>query len=106
MDRRAQARFPADQPLRVSMVTPVIEPLVALVVNVSRTGVRLLLERPVAHGTALKLEWEDDTLFGSVVYCEGIEAQYAIGLKLEQPLPDTQLARFIATGIWSDPGAA
>ncbi len=106
MDRRAQARFLADQQLSVSMVNPVLEAVTASIINVSREGMRLLMERPVAHGTILKLDWDDNALLGLVVYCEATETHYAIGLKLDQALPDTLLARLIATGILSDLGAA
>ena len=103
MDRRSAPRFEADHRLRVTVLRPEPEEVDATIVNVSKTGMRLLLERPVAHGTPVRLEWEDVLLEGAVVYCQSLEQQYAIGLQLACPLLDTQLARLARTPLTVQP---
>lgn len=63
--------------------------------NISEGGLRLLVDRPLAAGLPLQVEWDDILLLGDVCYCQPAEEGFAIGLKLEHALLHTkELANF------------
>ncbi|MEI9812307.1 MAG: PilZ domain-containing protein [Acidobacteriota bacterium] len=43
----------------------------ARVVDISRSGVGLLLQQPIDEGTRVKIRIDDTAIFGSVRYCNG-----------------------------------
>lgn len=56
---------------------------------------RLLVDRSLAAGLPLQVEWDDILLLGDVCYCQPREQSYAIGLRLEHALLHTkELATF------------
>jgi len=78
MEQRREARFPAQQPIRVTVIGQPTIHLDACVKNVSGRGIGIETERALPTGTAVKLVLEDDLLMGEVIYCRwrGVEILY------------------------------
>jgi hypothetical protein len=94
MERRQYPRFEADQEVCVTVLTEPEQQHAARLMNISGSGMRLLAPRPLAAGTLLKVEWDNTLLLGEAVYSEPVGDGYAIGMKLEHFLADTEaLAR-------------
>ncbi len=94
MEKRAGPRFPTDQTARATLLDGGSEQFPVRIVNISGTGMRLLLDRPLLQGALVKVEWEDTLLLGEVCYCEAAETGFAAGLELEHALLQTgELAR-------------
>ncbi len=54
--------------------------------NASGSGLGLLVPEPIAPGTALRLEVDDDLLLGEVMYCRPQKDGCFVGVQLEQIL--------------------
>lgn len=94
MEQRAEPRFDAEQIVRVTTLGEHSEEFLAQIVNVSGTGMRLLVDRLVPAGMPLKIEWNQILLLGDVCYCQPAERGFSIGLQLEHALLHTgELAR-------------
>jgi hypothetical protein len=94
MEKRAEPRFEAEQIVRVTTLGEHAEEFLAQILNVSGTGMRLLVDRLVPAGMPLKIEWNQILLLGDVCYCQPAERGFAIGLELEHALLHTgELAR-------------
>lgn len=80
--RRKEGRFDVDQPVQVTVLGDRELQVAARLVDVSRSGVRLLLDRSLSFGTAVKVSWKDRQLLGSVRYCGSEGAAYSAGIQL------------------------
>ncbi len=89
MDHRQTPRFAVNQPVSLVVLTGQEHELTGHVVNISQSGLRLLVRQPVAAGAAVKVEYEDTLLLGEAVYCYPAGDQFAVGLALEQALYGT-----------------
>ena len=94
MEQRGEPRFDVEQTVRLTTLGEKPEQVVAQIVNISGTGMRLLVDRMLAPGVALKVEWDEILLLGEVCYCQPEPEGYAIGLEMEHALLHTRdLAR-------------
>jgi hypothetical protein len=94
MEKRGEPRFDVEQTVRLTTLGEESEQLTAQVVNISGTGMRLLVDRLMAPGLTIKVEWDEILLLGEVCYCQPDPEGYAIGLELEHALLHTrELAR-------------
>jgi hypothetical protein len=94
MEKRAGSRVPVNESACATLLNGAPEPFPVRIVNMSGTGMRILLERPLPQGALVKVDWEDTLLLGEVCYCEAVETGYAAGLELEHALLQTgELAR-------------
>jgi hypothetical protein len=91
MNQRRDLRFEANQSVWITLFGEPDIRLPARVKNVSVRGIGLILQGPVAVGTALKLEVDDCLILGEVIYCRQVdatcdEASFYVGVELEQAL--------------------
>jgi len=94
MERRAGPRYEAGQSAQARLLDGGSDVFPVRIENVSGAGMRLLLDRPLALGALIKVEWDDVLLLGEVRYCEPAGTGYAAGLELEHALLHTgELAR-------------
>jgi hypothetical protein len=78
-DRRAEPRFAADQPVVVSVVTPIP----GKIDSASKSGLRVTVPRLVKAGATVEIKWDRVIVVGQVRYCRKIRPrQYSIGLKV------------------------
>jgi hypothetical protein len=94
MEKRGEPRFEVEQTVRATTLGQQSEDFLAQIENISGTGMRLLVERAVPVGTALKVEWDEILLLGEVCYCQAAKGGHAIGVELEHALLHTgEMAR-------------
>lgn len=79
---RHAPRYRVKQPVRVTILGNPEIWLSGRIVDVSRSGMRLVLDQPVPFGAAVKVEWNGDILIGSARYWKRETASYLVGLKL------------------------
>jgi hypothetical protein len=87
MSQRREPRLNADQAVWITVFGEPDIRLPARVKNVSARGVGLVLQGPVAMGSALKLELDDSLILGEVIYCRADDKDsFYVGVELEQAL--------------------
>ena len=86
MNQRSETRPQANQSVAITLFGDPDVRLFARVKNISGRGIGLVIERPVAPGTALKVELEDALLLGEVIFCRREEASYYVAAELEHAL--------------------
>jgi hypothetical protein len=85
MTRLELRRSPRVRPGGIVRVTLLDKALAGTgtLLDISETGVGLLVEAPIEAGTTVHLELHDHLLVGNVVYCDPTEAgPYRVGLQL------------------------
>ena len=94
MERRQESRFETDQQVQVTLLGDNEVTLKARVVNTSRRGMRLILDRSLPLNAAVRIDGDDSILLGEVCYAGQQGAEYAVGLVLDQVLHElTDLTR-------------
>ena len=86
MNQRRESRFQADRPVAITLFGEPDTRVTGRIRNISGKGIGLEVDRPIAAGTALKVEVEDGLLLGEVIYCRQDEALYYAGVELEHSL--------------------
>ncbi len=89
MDLRRGPRYEVDQPVTVTDLETK-QPFPGKLANFSTHGVRILLDRSVAPGAIIKIEWRSTLLLGEVIYCRQEGGGFAVGMELEDALYDTE----------------
>lgn len=94
VERRSEPRFESQKTIILTLLEEDGLALPALAVELSGSGMRLILSRAVPVGAAVKIEPDDSMILGEVCYCEPHAHGYLIGLKLQQMLSNlNELAR-------------
>lgn len=86
MQQPRETRIQADQAVAITLFGEPDIYISAHIRNISRKGIGLELEGPVAPGTALKVQLQDALLLGEVIYCRKDAASYYVGVELEHSL--------------------
>ncbi|MEK7406438.1 MAG: PilZ domain-containing protein [Acidobacteriota bacterium] len=89
-ESRREERFEGGCPVQVSILGEAETKLAGQLSDFSAGGLRLLVERPVPEGAAVKVEFGETLLLGEVSYCRPAEGGYAVGLELEHSLACTE----------------
>ena len=84
--RRKQPRLPAEQTVQLTVLGTTEISIIGQVVNVSGTGVRLLVDCPVEPGSPIQIDLGTSVLVGEVRYCQAEEQKVALGIQLEKPV--------------------
>jgi hypothetical protein len=91
MDARREPRFNINQSVSVTNLGVPGEALPGKIVNFSARGIRLLLEKEIVVGAIIKVELATTLLLGQVTYCIPEDAQFSVGMELEEAVYDTLL---------------
>lgn len=89
MDRRDKPRFPADLVVRVTDLEGTSEAFAGSVVDISESGVCVLLSLHLMAGSTVKLELDDAVLYGHVTYAFGADTKFRTGIAIESVLVGT-----------------
>lgn len=90
MERRREPRIRIDQPIRLTVLdgnasdVPAGTP--AKTLDASGKGMRILLDRPIVAGTAVKIETGDSLILGEVCYSFPHLTGFAVGIEVDQVL--------------------
>ena len=104
MERRSEPRFEAQKTVILTLLEENGAALPALAVELSGSGMRLMLSRPVLIGAAVKVELDDSMILGEVCYCEPHSSGFLVGLKLNQVLSNlSELAKLNRRLLGEDP---
>ena len=107
MDRRSEPRFDAQKNIVVTLLGDGGLSLPALAIELSGGGMRLLLNRAIPVGAAVKVETEDSLMLGEVCYCESQSSGFLLGLKVNQVLSNlSELARLNRRIMGEEPRTA
>jgi hypothetical protein len=81
LDRRREARYPTSDPAVVEILHGSNTELPALVLDVSRSGLRLQLKTAIARGALVKITLvQQSVIYGEVRYCRRAVQEYHIGI--------------------------
>ena len=84
--KRKQLRLPAEQTVQLTVLGTAEFLIIGQVVNVSGSGVRLLVDCPVEPGSQIQIDLGTSALIGEVRYCRAEEQKFALGIQLEKPI--------------------
>jgi hypothetical protein len=87
-DQRHTERHQVGQSAIVSILGPASRILQGEIRNVSKGGTQLQLPQPIAIGSLLRIEYDNNLILGEVVYCAQKEAVWVAGIRIEHALSD------------------
>lgn len=105
MDERSSLRIKADQAVRLTLLDETGEEFGGRILNYSRDGLGLLLERPVQLDTPVKIAWDNRLLLAEVCYCRPEGDGFAAGVCVRHALFDTEELAHLARRLLGDPGS-
>jgi hypothetical protein len=90
MEHRQDPRYSTDLEVPVTLMRGREYQLLGHARNVSRRGMCLELNMPVATGARLRVEMEGGPVFGEVIYCRKHGEGYFVGLRLESSITNIE----------------
>jgi len=86
MERRQHPRYPASLDVRLTDLGDQLGPTAGRMVDISKSGVSVLLYGPVPVHSVVRLDVGESVLYGHAVYCSPEGPQYRVGIAVEQVL--------------------
>lgn len=86
MERRSEPRFPANRPVRLTVLGDNPRTIDATLVDVSGRGMRLAVDEAIKAGTAIKIETEDSLWLVEVTFSLEVGSGHLIGGRVDQVL--------------------
>jgi hypothetical protein len=84
-DRRRDARYATNDPAEVEVLHANVRHLSALVLDVSRSGIRLGIQERIAPGSQVKVTMPRQVvIFGEIRYCRRAGARFHAGVLIQQ----------------------
>lgn len=74
------------RPVRLKWLSEPPVELDAFIDNMSGQGMRLIVDREIPIGAAIRIDLPDSMLLGEVCYRERVGRQFAVGVKLQHSL--------------------
>jgi hypothetical protein len=101
-ERRREPRFPLEEPVQITVLSPSRLSIRATILDVSRHGLQLRTEQLLPVSAPLQLCVGDFLLLGEAVFCVPQEGQFRAGISVEQRLgPLTALADWHRPFSWT-----
>lgn len=85
-DQRQAQRQQFSQSAIVSVLGTASQVLQGEIRNVSKRGTQLYLDQPLATGSLLRIEYDNNLLLGEVVSCQQEQAGWVVGIRIEHAL--------------------
>jgi PilZ domain len=82
-ERRAEARYPTQDPVELEIVPGPREPIFGTVLDVSRSGLRLALSNRIDRGEQVKVKLHRNVIFGEVRYCRPAADGFQVGVRIQ-----------------------
>jgi hypothetical protein len=92
MNRRNRVRFKTDLSVKVTCLNPQGTSTKGRLANLSAHGLSLILQRELAAGSSVKVEWDKADFVGELVYCQPYGDEFLAGLEVEAAVYDTAKA--------------
>ena len=103
MERRAEARFDVDRPVRVTSLEHPADSWPAAVRNLSGRGMRLIVPQAIAAGVPIRVDADNIMFLGEVCYCHAEGSGYAIGLMVEHVLAGLDELERLNRSLFGEP---
>ncbi|HEX5228214.1 MAG TPA: PilZ domain-containing protein [Bryobacteraceae bacterium] len=82
VDRRSEARYPAKEPAEVEILFGGAEPVFGLILDVSRSGMRIAIPKRLSRGEQVKVKFHRNVIFGEVRYCRAVASIFHAGIRI------------------------
>jgi len=90
MNKRERLRFKTDITVQVTCLDYPGASIKGRLADLSAHGLSLILDRELAAGSAIRVEWGETALVGESVYCQPRGREFLIGLKVNDPVYDAR----------------
>ena len=81
-NQRREPRFKVNQAVTVTVFGSAENPLTGRIADLSRSGMRLVLDRTLPFGSRVKVEWGGHLVLGSVCNCQEHGSSCTVGFEL------------------------
>jgi len=82
-DRRTEARYPAQDPAELEILSTPGVPLYGTILDVSRSGLKIGLPKRIDRGEQVKVKLQGNVIFGEVRYCRAVSGAFNIGIRIQ-----------------------
>jgi len=82
-DRRTEARYPAQDPAELELLSDPAEPIYGTILDVSRSGLRIGLSKRIDRGEQVKVKLHGNVIFGEVRYCRAVSGAFHVGIRIQ-----------------------
>jgi len=82
-DRRTEARYPAQDPAELELLSAPAEPIYGTILDVSRSGLRIGLPKRIDRGEHVKVKLHGNVIFGEVRYCRAVSGAFHVGIRIQ-----------------------
>ena len=87
MERRREIRYAYDTAIRLTVIGDESgEWANGRLVDISTSGLSVLLSQPLQEGCAVRVEVEDNIVYGFVVHCQALGYRFRLGFELQEVL--------------------
>ena len=83
VERRSEARYPAQEPAELETVLGGQEPVFGTVLDVSRSGLRIAIPRRLERGEQVQVKLQRSVVFGEVRYCRIVAGGFQAGVRIQ-----------------------
>lgn len=83
VERRSEARYPAKEPAELEVLFGGTEPVFGIILDISRSGLRIAIPRRIARGEQVKIKFHSNVIFGEVRYCRAVSAVFHAGIHIQ-----------------------
>ena len=95
-DRRSEARYPAQDPAELEILSTPGQPVYGTILDVSRSGLKVGLPKRIDRGEQVKVKLQGNVIFGEVRYCRAVSGAFHIGIRIQNLVrPAAQANRHI-----------
>ena len=84
VERRSEARYQTQDPAEIEILPGSGDPFYGIVLDVSRSGLRVALQRRIHRGEQVKVTLHRNVIFGEVRYCRAVPEGFQAGLKIQE----------------------
>jgi len=82
-ERRAEARYPTQDPAELEVMPGPSEPIYGTILDVSRSGLRIAVSKRIGRGEHVKIKLHRSVIFGEIRYCRSVSQGFQVGLHIE-----------------------
>jgi hypothetical protein len=82
-ERRAEARYPTQDPVEIEILPGPGAPLYGTILDVSRSGLCVALNKRIGRGQHIKIRLYRNVIFGEVRYCRSVPGGFHAGVEIQ-----------------------
>ena len=96
-ERRSELRYPSQDPAEIEVLTDPGNLIYATVLDVSRSGMRVALSKPIHRGARVKVKLHHNVICGEIRYCHTVSSTFHAGILIQELVrPATRARQHIA----------